>query len=122
MGRVAVRHARGGAVALLGFVGAVTCHLTLGLNPLTPSSSARAADAPAAQQATAQQSPAATGQTRAKAQPSKKAGHIAQAHAASRAGLRASARLAHASAAQVAPSQQPKVRVVNGVKHYSDIE
>jgi len=44
MGRVAVRHARGGAVALLGFVGVVTCHLTLGLSPLNPPSSARAAD------------------------------------------------------------------------------
>ena len=48
MGRVAVRHARGGAVALLGFVGVVGCHLALGLSPLNPASAARAADAPAA--------------------------------------------------------------------------
>jgi len=45
MGRVAVRHARGGAVALLGFVGVVACHLVLGLSPLNPPSSARANDA-----------------------------------------------------------------------------
>jgi serine protease Do len=46
MGRVAVRHARGGAVALLGLAGVVMCHLTLGLSPLNPPSSARAAEAP----------------------------------------------------------------------------
>lgn len=45
MGRVAVRHARGGAVALLGFVGVVTCHLALGLSPLNAPSSAHAAEA-----------------------------------------------------------------------------
>src|SRR3982750_1283704 len=49
MGRVAVRHARGGAVALLGFAGVVVCHLTLGLSPLNPPSSARAAEAPVQQ-------------------------------------------------------------------------
>src|SRR5688500_19330725 len=51
MGRVAVRHARGGAVAPLGFVGVVTCHLALGLSPLNPPSAARAAEAPAQQAA-----------------------------------------------------------------------
>jgi serine protease Do len=44
MGRVAVRHARGGAVALLGFAGVVICHLALGLSPLNPPSSAHGAD------------------------------------------------------------------------------
>src|SRR5438270_770586 len=49
MGRVAVRHARGGAVALLGFAGVVICHLALGLSPLNPPSTARAADATTAE-------------------------------------------------------------------------
>jgi S1-C subfamily serine protease len=49
MGRVAVRHARGGAVALLGFAGVVIAHLTLGLFPLNQRSAARAADAPVEQ-------------------------------------------------------------------------
>lgn len=46
MGRVAVRHARGAAVALLGFVGVVTSHLALGRSPLDPPAVARAAEAP----------------------------------------------------------------------------
>ena len=49
MGRVAVRHARGGAVALLGFAGVVIAHLALGLSPLNQRSAARAADAPVEQ-------------------------------------------------------------------------
>src|SRR3954466_5131497 len=49
MGRVAVRHARGGAVALLGLAGVVICHLALGLSPLDPPSTARAADATTAE-------------------------------------------------------------------------
>src|SRR5687768_3463930 len=48
MGRVAVRHARGGAVALLGFAGVVISHLALGISPLNPPSSAHAAEAPSA--------------------------------------------------------------------------
>ena len=48
MGRVAVRHARGGAVALLGFAGVVIAHLALGLSPLNPRTT-QAADAPVEQ-------------------------------------------------------------------------
>ena len=48
MGRVAVRHARGGAVALLGFAGVVISHLALGISPLNPPSAAHAAEAPSA--------------------------------------------------------------------------
>jgi serine protease Do len=51
MGRVAVRHARGGAFALLGIAGVVISHLALGLSPLNPPSAAQAAEAPS-QQAT----------------------------------------------------------------------
>ena len=47
MGRVAVRHARGGAVALFGFVGVVIRHLVAGCRK--PTSTARAADATTAE-------------------------------------------------------------------------